>query len=281
MAIILFQKKRLPKRRYSLLINVAIGDIISSAIMFSVCISRIFITEGQVNLNEITSVFFFIPPIGMWLFMTSYISLNVFQVIAILKPIFYTTRVTPKHSYFICGLAWATSIGLASFVAATVNFQNPDDPQYMKVFVSVEAIIFGAFFSIILTTYIIIIFKTYGSRFCTKSVISSKQKNFSWKLGIHFLVFIATALPLIIIGFRALNSFFGIGLFDYRTPQKICNWSGLVKGGNMIRQILISILPLHCRAAIDPFIHILWDRTLRNPFQKRKPMMSSTTAARQ
>ncbi len=61
---------------------------------------------------------------GAWTAEIIYISLNIFQIIAVQNPIFYSTRVTVKHSCVICGLAWLASITFGILVVMNAHWNS-------------------------------------------------------------------------------------------------------------------------------------------------------------
>ncbi len=260
--LILFTKHRLPSRRYSLLVNVAIGDIIVSGTLFGICISIIFFAE-KIDAKKVMIFFFLIPPLGISMIMITYISLNIFQIIAILNPIFYMTRVVVKHSYVICGLSWLSSITIGIVLGTDKNILIPS-PGYMKGLTVTELGTIFSYFIIIVATYITIIAKTSGTRFCVKTRITKSRKRVSWKLGLHFLVLVVTVTPSILISFEAVNSLFGTEFrIIHATP---CYTRTYEEAAIKVKRILIAEILLLCRGATDPLIHIFWEKSLINPF---------------
>ncbi len=104
--------------------------------------------------------------------------------------------------------------------------------------------------------------KIYRPIFFKKSEVTNKRRNLSWKLGLHFLVFVVAALPQIVVFFQwqAFSSAKNLNRF-----RDICDWKILGSYRILLNNNNTAGTFFLCRGVIDPLIHIFCEKILRNP----------------
>ncbi len=126
--------------------------------MFYACISALYLyDESYVRSKGYRVLLDTSKQIGAWTVMIIYICLNIFQIIAVLKPIFYSTRVTVKHSYVICGLAWIASIAFGILLVVINAYWNSVGLAKFGFWASTTLLVF--YFIVAVATYGIITLK--------------------------------------------------------------------------------------------------------------------------
>ncbi len=145
-------------------------------------------------------------------------------------------------------------------LSAKLDWSAPQPKLLQAIVISDTAFICVYFIASILT-YTAIVMGIYFPRLFSQEYVRFSNPGVAWKLGLHILFLLISLLPVQTLGIRSLSLYTGPSYRKFADdPCYTPYFADLVEDG---RVMLICTGLFIIRGLADPFLHIVWEPSLR------------------